>query len=246
MRDALLAVLTLIVCVSADALACDGTIYQDTNPVTGNKEKVCTVWDGHDHEVYWYEEVDGSWSAGTQLTDNAADDVAPHFAFDDNGATAVVWRESGTNGRIYYRARKDDNGVWTWQSSAVAVSDGTEDASAAWVVFHDGDTPWVGWHEVPSSGDTKLMGGGTNNGNPWPTAFTTYEVGTTSHSGNFMLETQSKDGHLWMVWVDSSSQLGYSEWDDIDEEWGVEEHEAYDGESDVSDAKQRVEDTIAP
>ena len=50
----------------------------------------------------------------------------------------------------------------------------------------------------------------------------------------------------WLVWVDSSTQLGYSEWDDIDEEWGVEEHEDYDGESDIAVAKQRVEDTIAP
>lgn len=244
-RAAAVIILLAVLAVPA-GLACDGTVFQSTNPVTGNAERVCPVWDGHDYEIYWYEQVDGTWSSGTQLTDNSADDIVPVLAFDASGSTGVVWRRSGANGRIYYRGAKLQGGTHTWQSAEVAISDGARDASGAWVVFAGDGTPWVGWHEQDASGFRTVMGGAGDGASPWPTGFARLQAGLTSFTGNLQLESRAKNGHVWLVWVDSGTELGYSEWDASAGAWGPEQHEPYSGSSDIPAAKQRVEDKVAP
>ena len=224
-------------------LACDGIAVERTNPSTGNVERVCPVWDGHDYEIFWYEKVDDTWSSGTQLTDDAADDVAPHLAFDGSGGTGVVWRKSGSNGRVWYRGRKLVSGEHAWQSAVVAVSDADHDASAPWITFH-GSTPRVAWHEYASGSDTRVVTAEGDGGDPWPTAFSSDLLATTSYDEDLMLEIRSKNGALWVVWVNSDSYLGYSEWNSDDQSWSAASYEAYDGPGDIGAGKQRIEDRV--
>ncbi|MDQ7087770.1 MAG: hypothetical protein Q9Q13_07920, partial [Acidobacteriota bacterium] len=212
-----------------------------SNPVTGNLEKVWAENDGHDYEIHWAEQVSGVWTHETTLTSNTTDDTCPGLAINGDGASAVVWRESGTNGRVYYRARQKVGSDWVWQSSAVAVSDGTADASRPWVAWET-TTPWVGWHEVDGAGSIYLRAG--EGPSPWPTGFTVDEVATTSFNGELAVQIHAESGHVWIDWIDSSTRLGWSEWDASSGLWGAVQHEDYSGSSQIPVARQAIRSTV--
>jgi hypothetical protein len=218
-------------------LPCGSMTVEKVNPVTGRAERVCVEWDGHDHEVYWYERDEaGVWSARTRLTDNAAEDVSPQLAFDSSGGTGVAWRESRAGGVIRYRGR---SGSGEWQDACVQVSAAEDDASAPSVVFHE-ETAWVGWHELAPDGEVLLRGGFGTSPQPWPLVFDLTPPLGVEVSERLDLEIKSEHGRLWLVWADSPDRLGYSEWNEIDSSWGATRYETFSGESDRPAAKERV------
>lgn len=222
---------------TAPTFPCGSMTVEAVNPVTGRAERVCAEWDGHDHEIYWYEQNEsGAWSARTRLTDNVADDVSPQLAFDSSGGTGVVWRESRAGGVILYRGRK---GSGEWQDACVPVSAEGDDASAPRVVFHE-ETAWVGWHEIAPGGEVLLRGGFGTSPQPWPLVFDLTPSLVVGVPGRLDLEINSEHGHLWLVWTDSPERLGYSEWDELDRSWEATRHEIFSGESDRQAAKERV------
>ncbi len=211
-------------------LACGA--HQDVNPNTGLTERVWQAHDGADYEVYWNVRTNGQWGTPVRLSDNTIDDTCPRLAFDSEG-TRVVWKAGESTPTVVHRGRDYTHG---WQSSSTTVSSGTRSATVPWVSVHGGET-WVAWLEVDSSG-TYIMAGGSNGPEPWPFGFSVYSIGTTSFSGAVSVELHSDAGHMWVVWIDSTTQLGYSEFNGTS--WGGVQFETYAGATDLPAARERV------
>ncbi len=237
MRTKVLVCVLVTFLMASAVMACGMTA---TNPNSGNNEKVWQVHDGNDYEIHWAEQISGVWQTAVVLTSDAADDTCPRLAFDSSGNTYVTWRRSGSVGRIFYRGRDASQG---W-GSEVAVSGTSTDASMPWITVYD-SKPWIAWQEQGSSSTTLRAGRGDSSG-PWPSFFTSSTIGTTSNTGPIALEAQSDDtaDKLWTVWIDSSSQLGYSVWNATTETWGSKQTEAYSGATDIAAGKERVEDDV--
>ncbi len=216
-----------------------GSAMQATNPVSGYLERVWEVHDGHDYEIHWAKKVGTVWTSERSLTDNTADDTNPRLAFFADGSTAVAWKRAGSSGgRIYYLGHDYTDG---WQSSAVAVSDGTRDASMpAALVF--GSNAWIAWQEQ-ATGGMRVMAGGSDGGDAWPLGFTVSHIGTSSLNAPYA-EISKSGTHLWVSWIDSSTQLGWSEYDSTNDTWSTEQHESYSGPADIPAARARIETTV--
>ncbi len=215
-----------------------------TNPETGRVEKVWPEWDGNDYEIHWAEHINGEWAHEAVLTDNDVDDVAPHLSHNAGGATAVVWKQGGTVSRIYYRARKQVSGTWTWQSAATPISGTTYNASAPWICFDSSGDPFVAYRETGSGSSTRVMSGGGDGTDPWDPGFAPVLVSTTSYTDNLHLSVRAETTHVWVDWVDSSTQLAYSEWDTTNGSWGTLASENYSGASDIQPGKERIRSAI--
>jgi len=239
------AALTTLSFSAVPAIPCDGKAVVKTNPSTGNDERLCSVWDGHDYEIEWSEKTTG-WSAPIRLTDNLSDDVAPDVAFAADGTTGVVWREGGGGGSVHYRERALVDGIWTWRSGSALVSDGTSDASAPRIRFDGAGAAWIGWHEYNPDGSVSVMSGVGDSPTPWPMAFENSPVGITEASGDLQLDMNAEAGEQWIVWVESSDDLAYAEWNDVSGGWGPVLLEPYSGPGDVDEGKERVREEVLP
>jgi hypothetical protein len=209
------------------------------NPSTGRDEKVWAVFDGQDYEIHWAEKINGSWSNELSLTSNQATDACPVLSHFSDGSTAVVWREEGTSNRLLYRARKQVSGIWTWQSAAVEITATTSALSPPWILVHD-STPWVAWSEATGLDFEVIVSGGSGGGNPWPLGFTPSVLDTTTYSNAIGAEVSQDGTHLWVSWIHSGDEIGYSEWDAVSSTWSTPSYEEYSGTSDISDARERV------
>lgn len=210
----------MVICLLAlSSVFADCIVTTSQNPVTGHEERVTAESDGHDLEIRWSERIGGSWVNELVLSDNTVDDSCPQLAFDATGATAVVWREAGSKGRVIYRARKSVAGVWSWQSPPVLVSDGVNDASRPSVAFVEGQ-PWVAWHELTSAGLAKIVvANGADGLEPWPSVFAQFELGTTAFAGPHSVQVFREAGHLWITWVQSATELRFRERDPASGTW---------------------------
>lgn len=198
---------TLTSVVAADCFMMTGQ-----NPQTGHAERATAVSDGHDLEIEWSEQIGSNWSQPTLLSQNLVDDSCPQLAFSAAGATGSTWREAGATGRVVYAARIQSGGAWVWQLPAIYISDGANDASGPSLAFV-GNQPWLAWHEIGSSGSTKIMVAGGEGLEPWPTAFNRFELGSTNFTGPVAVGVQRESGHLWVTWVQSATELRYRERD---------------------------------
>jgi hypothetical protein len=231
-----------VVAVDRSRADCAGVVIR-TNPVTAHEEKAFVSHDGQDYEIKWSEKIGSAWVNEYTLTNNSADDTCPSLAFDSTGATAVVWKSSGSTARIHYRARKQVAGSWIWQSAATAVSDGTRDATTPAVVFHEG-TPWVGWKQAVTGGDAQIVGAyGVDGQEPWPLQFTSEVLMTLSDPGQALVDLSSENGTLWATWVASTTALKYSVEDDADQTWGPATSVMING-GDVAAAKAQARSAV--
>lgn len=195
--------------------ACTGAALT-TNPATGRQEKVWQEHDGQDYEIKYAENVSGSWCNQAQLTFDSIDETCPALGFDSGGATALVWKAATSPSQVLYVARKLVSGNWVWQSGPVTISDGTRDASAPFVTFDGNGRPWVVWRETGPGSTVRVVAGGGQGSDPWPTVFDRYLIATFSDPGSTFLDLASENGKLWATWVSNSVTLQYSVWNGTD------------------------------
>ncbi len=208
--------LTTAVCLPISA-QCVNAVVQ--NPITGHDEKVGAEFNGHDFDIVWRERIAGAWQNATTVSQSTSDDVCPVISIDAAGNTAVAWRRSGTVGRIFYRGRKLESSVGTWQSAEVAVSDGNSDASLPGVVINLSRV-WVAWHASAAGQPTSLVvASGGDDERPWPSLFSAIELGSTLASGPWFQDLNAELGHTWSTWLQSPTVLHYRVWQPTSPSW---------------------------
>jgi hypothetical protein len=206
--------------------------YVSVNPQTGAPQVLWSapVEGAGTEAVYVSRLKQGAWTPALSFVASSYADESLSAATTPAGELDVVWSTTESTGRVLLRALPDPDGEW---GPEVEISDASEPSEAPCVVTHAGGL-WIAWQIVSPSGSRSIRCGkleGVGNIERWLVADspTVEDPGVGLHSEN---------GHLWVDWIDSTTQLGASEY--LDGSWQTTTFEPYAGADDVDAARGRV------
>jgi hypothetical protein len=214
------------------AFAGSGNWYIETNPVSGDPEAVWNAIGTSDesHEIRW-SYLDGTeWAPSIALTSDSIDDYDPKLAFDSSGNRKAVWWSDDSYDTIKYSKKPASGGSW---STPDTISSSTENCQYPFLVVHNG-TVHFSYERINSSNYRDVLTSIEEDPSPFPQAV----VASTQRTDKLETIIHSVDGHLWIDWIDSDSNLGYSE--KVNGTWQTAQYESYSGEEDIEDGRQRI------
>jgi hypothetical protein len=118
------------------------------------------------------------------------------------------------------------------------VSDPSQSSKKPHIV-HDGATAWVAYEHVSGSG-TGIAVGKVIDG---PDPILPVTIATTSFAGAAEVRVHTASGRVWVTWVDSGTEVGWSAYDAEGSTWSAPETESYAQDS-VSAARGRIESHV--
>lgn len=195
--------------IAAIALASVGAFGVDppdarVNPVTETIETVDATWSGSNYNVRYTEQTSGGEQLSSLLlTTAAANDLDPRIASALNGDAAVVWWRDLTTDAVVYRKHYYATGTWSPERIAGGI---TKSNSHPRVVYAS-DNPWVAYQVQNSKNRSVGCQIIDDTAEPIPSI-----VATTAYNGDLDIRLHAESGHLWVTWIDASSQVGYSEY----------------------------------
>jgi hypothetical protein len=219
-------------CVAAFAL---WTIVP--NPQTTNPE---AIWlnpiEGESSATVLYSYLEGaSWSEPTTLAENGQIAAQPKMAFSDNGDLAAVW--VNTADEIVLRKHTYETSQW---ADEIFVSN-TGDVATNPSALAYGNSAFVSYEIIPGSGGRKVE---VSLVDPEPAIERTL-VRTTQSSDPLHAELHTEWAVIWLDWIDSTSNLGYSVWS-TEGGWGTVQFESYTGTTDIDAARERIRGQVTP
>lgn len=201
----------------------------EVNPLTGNIESVDSTTETA-YKIRYIEDP----GPGHQIdisTISGADSAHPRIAIDGQGTSWVVWWDSAA-GEVRIKSRDPQTGLW---STDELISDPAETSERPEIVI-DGSTAWVGY-EIRFARSFSIATVGIIDG-PEPVSARTV-VATTDFTGDLDTLIHTEDGKVWTTWVDSQSEVGWSQYDAASGVWSAAVYESYAG-SDVVTARQAI------
>jgi hypothetical protein len=189
------------------------------NPVSLLIETVDATWSGTNFNVrYTAAAADGGQTTSFLLTTNVANDVDPRIGISSEGDTTIVWWRDLSTDQVVYRTHYFATGTWTpeWVAGGVGQSNSHPR------VIYAGGKPWMAYQvQNPKS---RSVAAQIIDDHPEPI---TSIVATTTYSGDLDIRLHAESGHLWLTWIDSSSNLGYSEYLYGSQYWSLPSREPY-------------------
>ena len=210
--------------------ALNGPMDFAINPSTHRPEVVWSRFDGNDFEIALSRWDGTAWSDPEFLTDNTVDDLDPAIAFTHTGSALVSWwREEGE--RQVWFLEKAEGTDWseedrvtvlpqTGSLPAVAAS-----ASGTRVAF-----------QAPGGTGTEIVVSNRETG--WSRVV----VGETAYQGPggdgcLYARLHSRDGRLWVDWIDGPGEMGYSVYDPQTDSWSAPAYESYSWNPEVGESE---------
>ena len=204
-----------------------------SNPITGDLETVDSYIDGSNYEVRHTITPSSGPTTSVKLSNTNLDDESPRIFITSTGKTFVVWHED--NGDALVRSR-DSNGVW---SSLETLNDVNETASSPEITGDHTGEVWTVFEESPS---TQIIVRAIADG-PDPIDWLRFEIGSSSYIGDLDSQIHHNALSLWVTWIDSNSDVAWSEYDYISETWSSVSFEDYSADS-VQEARDRIETMV--
>jgi len=223
-------VIAALFLIPAAAFCVDAPDVQ-VNAMSGFVEVVDAAWSGSNYNVrYTQAMTDGNPKGSTLLTSNAANDVDPRIAGAPSGDVVVAWWRDLKVDVVIYRKRTLSTGVWGPERT---VGRTTESGSRPRVAYLGG-VPCVAYQIQNSK--SRSVGAQIIDSDPEP--FRSI-VATTSYSGDLDIQLDAELDHLWVTWIDSTSSVGYSEYDPQTRLWALPTFEPFATDS-VTAARSRI------
>ena len=209
----------------------------EVNPVSGYIESVYSAWENTDFNIsHVTDPGDEQPIEVVIVSGHPSDDLGARIEISSAGDTWVVWWRDAATDQVLIRKRTYSDDSW---SSERLVSDSGESSRNPEIV-HDGSDAWVAY-EFDDAGGTSVAANVIND-EPDPIPDHTV-VGTTSYSGDVDVLIQAESGNIWVSWVDSTSDVGWSEYDYSTASWGAPQYESY-ANDDVEAARARIRTTV--
>ncbi len=199
------------------------------NRETGRAEVVWAIWDGSDYEVAHSEWLGAAWSAAVLLTDNTVDDLDPKLSVLQGGGLGVAWWRDDVTQEVLYAERPGPDQPF---STETHVSDGS-DPSQSPAITRLQDTLFVGYESMGPSVTSVIVESRTS-----PGTFSPEVIASTSRPADLDVRVSEARGHVWAIWIDSPTHLGWSQRSETG--WSAPMYEPYDGETDLDRARLRV------
>ena len=166
------------------------------------------------------------------VSDSSLDDLSPRLAISDDGDTWVTWYRDDAKDKVFLRKRTYPGGTWDDER---LVSEKTENSWRPEIV-HDGTLIWVAFEFEETGGTGIGVNGIMDDPNPIGARIS---LRTTGYTGDVAVMIHAESTHLWVTWVDSDDDVGWSEYDYSSETWALSDYESYATDS-VGDARGRI------
>ena len=223
-------VVAAIVLSAAVAFCVDAPDLQ-INAVSGLIEVVDASWSGSNYNVRYTQVLtNGDSKESTLLSSHSANDNDPRITSAPDGETVVVWWRDLKTDLVIYRRRTLPTGAW---GSEITVGRATESGSRPRVVFSDGD--YCIAYQIQNS-RSRSIGVQIIDDDPEPFRAI---VATTTYTGDLDIQVDAEMNHLWVTWIDSASNVGYSEFDAQSRLWALTTFEPFGADS-VQAARARI------
>lgn len=168
----------------------------------------------------------------TTIADHALDDRHPQLTISADGDAWVVWWRDASTDEVLMRHRDFATGSW---SDEARLSESTE-SSRYPALAYDGVNPWVAFEF--DYGQETSIGVSMIIDDPDPVGIRT-EVAGTDFAGSVDVMVLAESGKLWVTWVDSSTHVGWVEYDYTLESWSSVSVESYANDT-ATDARGRI------
>ena len=227
-------VVAAIVLSSAAALCVDAPDLQ-INAVSQLIEVVDAAWSGSNYNVRYTQMMPNGESKGsTLLSSHSANDNDPRISSAPDGDTVVVWWRDLKTDLVIYRKRTLLTGIW---GSEQVVGRTTESGSRPRVVSSDRD--YCIAYQIQNL-KSRSVGVQIIDDDPEP--FRSI-IATTLYSGDLDMQVDAEMSHLWVTWIDSASNVGYSEFDSQSRLWALPTFEPFASDS-VAAARSRIREHV--
>jgi hypothetical protein len=159
----------------------------------------------------------------------------------DNGDAWVAWWRDGQSDTVLVRKRDHSTGNW---NSELQLSD--EEAGGGFrearhpTITHDGTRLWVAYEVIDAEDIVIVTHAVIDDPDPITAAF---EVARTGYSGSNTVLVRSEAGRVWVTWVDSASDVGWSAYDHASGSWNAASYESYATDT-VDDARSRIRTAV--
>jgi hypothetical protein len=207
------------------------------NPLSGDIETTDSVWIVDNFQVRHVIQPRGenARQAGFVSVD-PRHDHGPRLAISEQGDTWVVWWREGETDEVLARRRSFSDGGWL---DEMVVSDKTESSRNPEIV-QDEYALWIAYELDEEEGTGVAVRAIFDDPNPLPNRLI---LTTVDFAGDLDTLIHHDAGHLWVTWVDSLAFIGWSEYDEETESWGVLGYESYASDG-VDAARGRIRDAI--
>ncbi len=207
------------------------------NPSTGAVETADSPLDGPAFKVrHTINPGQGQRPIVFDVAIESAGDPEPRLAIGRNGDTWVTWWSRTSPSRVMIRKRTHQTGAW----SEPRIVSGTDENGAHPRIAHDGSSPWVAYLAATAEGTTiealQIIDDG-------PDPFGPAGVAVTGYSGDVDLQLTAEAGQLWVTWIDSESEIGWSRYDAESGTWSSPHREPYATDG-VATARSRIRWTV--
>ncbi len=202
------------------------------NPRSGLIEITDSVWSGAYYGVRHTVDRNDQPDTVTVLTAPAQGGRDPKLAIAPaTGDTWVVWWRETPTGSVRWRSRIFGTNTWTDEAP---ISLAGEDSRHP-VIAHDGAATWIAY--LVHAGTNVSVAVTTGNGHdPFPTRTILW---TSGYSGTLDTRIHVDGEHLWLTWIDSASDVRWSEYDRGTGTWSPPEPESYVNDN-VEAARARI------
>lgn len=227
----------LLFCTALFGLETQDPPDSEVNPQSGDIETVDPIVVGSNQDIRYV--VDHGISTTPDIetvTENALDDRNPRLVISTAGDAWVVWWRDDTVDKVLSRRR--DLSEEAWDDERVLSL--TSESSSHPAVVHDGTDAWVAYEYL--NGTDISIGVATIIDEPDPVD-DRIEVASTGFSGEIDVMIHAESGHLWVTWVDSSTYVGWVEYDYTNETWSSAATESYAADT-VAEARERIRDEV--
>lgn len=210
------------------------------NALTGEIEIVESILDGSPSEPAYAirhsrDEGQGAATNSTLLGDAGVDDLEPRLAIDSQGKTSVVWWSDHAIPQIYLAQRAADG---QWADTAKLSRADESSISPEIVVVRD--EPWITYEiRGPLGRGIAVLGIGSESPEPFPDRTL---IRWTERQEELDVRIHASPESLWTTWIDSDTDVGWSEYDFATETWSEASFEPY--ADDANQARKIIRERI--
>ena len=205
------------------------------NQQSGAIEIAYPTWSGSNLDID-YVVNSGNGLEVFHVTTHPLDDLRPRLAVAPDGDAWIAWWRDDATDQVLIRRRHFAAGIWDAER---VISTGDE-SSRNPAVTYDGTDAWVVYEVDAPGGNTGVVVRIVID-EPDPVGVQVVLAETDFDTPD--VKIHSEQGQLWVTWVDSVTEVGWSRYDYQNETWSLPSFESYLQDS-VADARDRIHQQI--
>ena len=212
----------------------DGWPTFEINGVTYEVECAFTINQSGERELAFSETVNGVWNQISVLTaTTGVHEEDPAITSTPSGGSKIVFWRNMPASEIWMVERTSSAAAWSVPHKVSASSDPASYPSTA-MAF---GKVHIGYEVTRADGTKDIIVAGRLDNNP-AASFQPEVIAHIGYTGKADVEVESHGAHLWVSWIQSATQLGWSSWQGGI--WSPVQFENYSSQSGIEDTRNLI------